>query len=203
MRKLTQNILSNRIVNFKSELIFKRSVTNETEFYNRYYYPPPVVLSHPPEQGETRIMQSSSITTALSDLSLLPARDIFAVVFICGKQHKITANDFLLVTQMPDIELYTLIQLEKVLLVGSVNWSLVGTPLIRRGMVKIIASVLEHKTMEPVIVLKKKKHNYKKTNIHRGVMSLLRIEDIFVEGSFEVDFKPAIHPQDGLKSISY
>ena len=196
--------LSYTIVNSKLTplLSLRRFASRETEFYNRYYYPPPTVLYHPPLQEETRILEPASITTALTDMSELPARDLFAVVFICGKQHKVTVHDFLLVTQMADVDMFSCIQLEKVLLVGSVDWSLVGTPLVPRGMVKVKASVLEHKSMEPVIVFKKKKHNYKKTNIHRGLMTLLRIEDILVEGSFQVDTQQlAVHPEDGLKSI--
>lgn len=197
--QLSYTIVNSKFVPFLS---LRRFATRETEFYNRYYYPPPTVLSHPPLQEETRILGSTSITTALRDMSVLPPSELFAVVFICGKQHKITTHDFLLVTQMADVDVFSCIQLEKVLLVGSVDWSLVGTPLLPRGMVKVRASVLEHKSMEPVIVFKKKKHNYKKTNIHRGLMTLLRIEDILVESSFEVDTQQlAVHPEDGLKSI--
>ena len=196
--------LSYTVVNskFAPLISLRRFASRETEFYNRYYYPPPTVLSHPPAQEGTRILEPTSITTALTDMSQLPSIELFAVVFICGKQHKITVHDLLLVTQMAEVEVFSCIQLEKVLLVGSVNWSLIGTPLIPRGVVKVRASVLEHKSMEPVIVFKKKIHNYKKTNIHRGLMTLLRIEDILVEGSFQVDTQQiAVHPEDGLKSI--
>ena len=172
------------------------------EFYNRYYYPPPTLLSHPPEQGETQIMPLNTLDTALSHMSQLPARDLFAVVFICGKQHKITVDDFLLVTQIHSLEIFSQIQLEKVLLIGCVDWSVVGRPIIPKGMVKVKASVLEHKLTEPVIVFKKKKHNYKKTNIHRSLTTLLRIEDIFVEPSYQLDTAPAVHPEDGLTSLS-
>ena len=160
------------------------------------------MLSHIPEQASTKIMPTDSLDTALSDMSELPARDLFAVIFICGKQHKITVDDFILLTQIPDLDVFSEIHLEKVLLVGSVNWSLIGTPVIPRGMVKIKASVLEHKLTEPLIVFKKKKHNYKKTNIHRSLTTLLRIEDILVDSSFQVDSSPPIHPEDGLKSLT-
>ena len=208
MRRVAGNLFSfsclfggiTRTHSLTTQFVVQRYST--TDFYNRYYYPPPTILSHTPGYGDTSIMPLDSLDSALSHMTQLPARDLFVVVFLCGKQHKITVDDFILVTQIHCLEVFSEIYLEKVLLIGSVNWSLIGTPIIPKGMVKVKATVLEHKLTEPLIVFKMKKHNYKKTNIHRSLTTLLQIQDIFVEPTFQVNIAPAIHPEDGLRSLN-
>ena len=148
-------------------------------------------------------MGQEDLGSALLEMSGTPSRDLFAVIFIQGKQHKITAEDFLLVNQIPSLEVFSDISLDKVLLVGSLNWSLIGRPLLPKGMVKVTANTLEHRNIDPVIIFKtRKRKNYKKTKIHRQLVSLFRITDIMVDGSFEVDDEPAVHPEDSVQNLT-
>lgn len=157
----------------------------------QYYFRPPTILYHPPEQGETRITyeESEKIST-LTHLSELPSTQLFAVVLISGKQHKVTVNDIILVNEIPILELYTQIKLNKILLVGGVNATVVGQPLLRHHLVNVYATLLEHRLTDPLIVFKiKRKKNYKKTKIHRQPVSLLQIEDIIVNCDYNSLFE--------------
>ncbi|KAJ7383641.1 39S ribosomal protein L21, mitochondrial [Desmophyllum pertusum] len=80
---------------------------------------------------------------------------IFAVVYIGGSQFKITVNDTIIINRI-DAETGDRIRIEKVLLVGGENFTVIGTPLLARDLARIEATVVEKTKAPKKIVFKMK-----------------------------------------------
>eukprot|EP00123_Amoebidium_parasiticum_P022114 comp8026_c0_seq1/m.3531 comp8026_c0_seq1/g.3531 ORF comp8026_c0_seq1/g.3531 comp8026_c0_seq1/m.3531 type:complete len:161 (-) comp8026_c0_seq1:429-911(-) len=104
----------------------------------------------------TAAKQEDVLSATNKDIARTSSKDLFAVVHIAGKQHKVGFNDTIVVNKMP-IELGSEITFNKVLLAGSKNFSLVGTPLLDPSLVTVKARVVEHTETKPTIVYKKKR----------------------------------------------
>ncbi|XP_065066923.1 large ribosomal subunit protein bL21m-like [Rhopilema esculentum] len=103
-------------------------------------------------------------------------KNIFAVVHIGGKQFRITQNDIIMIHKVA-AECGDKIKLQKVLMVGGKEFSLIGKPLLRN--IHIEATVLEKTKGRNVIVFKKKRRkNYKRWKEHRQDLTVLRINRI-------------------------
>lgn len=68
---------------------------------------------------------------------------MFAVVQICGKQFKVTENDIIIIEGFWPPNIGDRLKLEKVLLVGSTDFTLVGRPLLNRELISVDATVIE------------------------------------------------------------
>lgn len=68
---------------------------------------------------------------------------LFAIVSISGKQFKVTENDIVIIQGYWPPNPGDKLKLEKVLLVGGTDFSLIGQPLLNREMVNITATVIE------------------------------------------------------------
>ena len=68
---------------------------------------------------------------------------LFAVLMIDKHQHKLTDGDILMVLKDLGASLGQRIRIEKVLLVGSKDFSLIGRPLIPRDLINVEATVVE------------------------------------------------------------
>merc|ERR1712059_243954 len=101
-------------------------------------------------------------------------RKIFAVVYIAGKQFKVTTNDIIIPPSPIDAECGDKIRLEKVLALGGSKFSLFGAPLLNRDLVKVEAVVLE-KTSS---FKKKRRKNHKRWKGHRDEITVLKIDSI-------------------------
>lgn len=106
---------------------------------------------------------------------------LFAVVQVCGKQFKVTDEDLIVVDGYWPPTAGDKIRLEKVLLVGSANFTLVGRPLLPHDQVSVLATVIE-KTMTPTILwfAMRKKKRFRKTRLYRIPQTFLRITSIDV-----------------------
>ncbi|PFX31564.1 39S ribosomal protein L21, mitochondrial-like [Stylophora pistillata] len=108
---------------------------------------------------------------------------IFAVVHIGGSQFKITVNDTIIINRI-DAETGDRIHIEKVLLVGGENFTVIGTPLLVRDLVKIEATVLEKTKGPKKIVFKmKRRKGYRRWKEHFQDLTVLRINSIQVQPS--------------------
>ncbi|XP_062506665.1 large ribosomal subunit protein bL21m-like [Corticium candelabrum] len=102
----------------------------------------------------------------------------FAVVHLGGTQHKITAEDTIVVNKL-HVEPGARILLNKVLLIGTKHFTLVGQPLVSKDVVSVEATVTEQTRTKRIIVFKKKRRkNYKRTRGHRQDVTVLRINRI-------------------------
>ncbi|KAL5475734.1 hypothetical protein EMCRGX_G025584 [Ephydatia muelleri] len=122
--------------------------------------------------------RSKTLQEVNGEIDKVPANKVFAVVHIGGRQFKITANDLIVINRIK-ADIGEKIVLNKVLLSGSENFSLVGTPLLSQEHVKVLATIVEHNKTAKVMVFKKKRRKmYKRTRGHRQDITVLRINDI-------------------------
>uniref|UniRef100_A0A8I3MV07 Large ribosomal subunit protein bL21m n=1 Tax=Canis lupus familiaris TaxID=9615 RepID=A0A8I3MV07_CANLF len=82
---------------------------------------------------------------------------LFAVVHFASHQWKVTSEDLILINNELDIACGERIRLEKVLLVGADNFTLLGKPLLGKDLVRVEATVIEKTESWPKINMKFKK----------------------------------------------
>jgi len=101
----------------------------------------------------------------------------FAVIKTGGKQYKVAANDVLKIEKL-DAEAGTIVTFDQVLMVDGE----VGAPLVQGALVA--AELLETRKQKTVIVFKKnRRHNYRRRNGHRQLLSTVRITEILTGGA--------------------
>ncbi|KAK7813291.1 hypothetical protein U0070_005196 [Myodes glareolus] len=88
---------------------------------------------------------------------------LFAVVHFASHQWKVTSEDLILIENELDIQCGERIRLEKVLLVGADNFTLLGKPLLGKDLVRVEATVIEKTESWPRINMKfRKRKNFRK-----------------------------------------
>ncbi|MDB5563108.1 MAG: hypothetical protein JWN11_2526 [Hyphomicrobiales bacterium] len=108
-------------------------------------------------------------------------RMTFAVIKTGGKQYKVAANDVLKIEKL-EAEAGTIVTFDQVLLVGDENGTTVGAPLVEGALVA--AEFIDTKKQKTVIILKKnRRHNYRRRNGHRQLLSTVRITEILIGGA--------------------
>ncbi|ENN82668.1 hypothetical protein YQE_00953, partial [Dendroctonus ponderosae] len=120
---------------------------------------------------------------------------LFAVVQVCGKQHKITQRDVLIVEGYWPPECGEKILLNKVL--GAAEFSLIGRPLVQQGLVNVEATVIE-KTLSHTKThfRKKRRKQYMRTKFFKIPQTFLRINSIKV--SPDVNNPPEVQGLDNV-----
>ncbi|XP_070344434.1 large ribosomal subunit protein bL21m isoform X2 [Equus asinus] len=109
---------------------------------------------------------------------------LFAVVHFASHQWKVTSEDLILIENELDVACGERIRLEKVLLVGADNFTLLGKPLLGKDLVRVEATVIEKTESWPKINMKfKKRKNYKKKKIIVSPQTVLRINTIEIAPS--------------------
>ncbi|XP_053658673.1 39S ribosomal protein L21, mitochondrial [Anopheles marshallii] len=104
---------------------------------------------------------------------------LFAVVQLCGKQFKITSGDIIVVEGYWPPENGDRLRLDKVLLAGSKDFSLIGRPLLTSGLVDVQATIIE-KTLSHTRThfRKKRRKQYTRINFYRTQQTMIRINSI-------------------------
>ncbi|XP_012286415.1 39S ribosomal protein L21, mitochondrial [Orussus abietinus] len=104
---------------------------------------------------------------------------LFAVIHICGKQFKVTENDIIIVEGYWPPNPGDKLTLEKVMLVGSSNFTLIGRPILNRSLATVDVTVIE-KTMSHTKtrfrMLQRKQ--FKRINFLRVQHTMVRINSI-------------------------
>jgi large subunit ribosomal protein L21 len=104
---------------------------------------------------------------------------LFAVVMLGWHQHKLTAGDVLMVNHDVGAKPGQKIKLEKVLLVGSKDFTLIGRPLLPKDLLSVEATVVEKNLSQTKIAQKfRKRQNYLKYYFNREYQTTLRINHI-------------------------
>jgi len=137
------------------------------------------------EDDEQNCPPSSGVIKDVQDEMLKGEKSgqIFAVIHIGGRQFKVTINDTIVINRI-DADTGERIRIEKVLMIGGENFSVIGTPLLVRDLSKIEATVMEKTKSPKVIVFKKKRRKgYKRTQGHRQDITVLRINSIHLQPS--------------------
>ncbi|KFO28311.1 39S ribosomal protein L21, mitochondrial [Fukomys damarensis] len=137
---------------------------------------PEVVLPDPAEEirHHTEVVRKVNELIATSQYGRL-----FAVVHFASHQWKVTSEDLILIENELDIKCGERIRLEKVLLVGADNFTLLGKPLLGKDLVRVEATVIEKTESWPKVNMQfKKKKNYRKKKIIVNPQTILRINTI-------------------------
>jgi large subunit ribosomal protein L21 len=101
----------------------------------------------------------------------------FAVIKTGGKQYKVAANDVLKVEKLIG-EAGDIVTFDEVLMVGDT----IGAPLVAGA--SVAAELIETRKQKTVIVFKKnRRHNYRRRNGHRQLLSTVRITEILTGGA--------------------
>ncbi|XP_058461731.1 large ribosomal subunit protein bL21m [Malaya genurostris] len=104
---------------------------------------------------------------------------LFVVVQLCGKQFKITSGDIIIVEGYWPPNNGEIIRLDKVLLVGSKDFSLIGRPLVPQGLVDVQGTIIEKSLSHTRTHFKKKRRKqYMRINFYRTQQTMIRINSI-------------------------
>ncbi|XP_057286557.1 39S ribosomal protein L21, mitochondrial [Pezoporus wallicus] len=104
---------------------------------------------------------------------------LFAVVHFASKQWKVTSEDLIMMDNVLEAECGDRIRMEKVLLVGADDFTLIGRPLLGKELVRVEATVIEKTESWPKINMRfRKKRNYQRTQIIVNPQTVLRINTI-------------------------
>ncbi|CAH0382627.1 unnamed protein product [Bemisia tabaci] len=104
---------------------------------------------------------------------------LFAIVLLAGKQFKITDEDLLVIEGYWQPTVGDKLKLEKVLLVGGHDFTLLGTPVLSRDLVSVTATVVEKKLgVTKTRFRKQPRKQYERTRFVRKEETMLRINRV-------------------------
>uniref|UniRef100_A0A1L8DSB0 Large ribosomal subunit protein bL21m n=1 Tax=Nyssomyia neivai TaxID=330878 RepID=A0A1L8DSB0_9DIPT len=108
---------------------------------------------------------------------------LFAIVHLCGKQFKVTSGDIIVVEGEWAPQAGDRIRLDKVLVVGGKDFSLIGRPIVQLGLVDVQATIVE-KTLSHTRThfRKQRRKQYQRINFDRQSNTMIRINSIEVTG---------------------
>lgn len=157
---------------------------------------PKTSLSEPPWAGapspvplEEEQRQHAAVVTAVN--SIISAQDfgrLFAVVHFAGRQWKVTDEDLILVENHIEAECGDRIRMEKVLLVGAQDFTLVGRPLLGKELVRVEATVIEKTESRPKVIMRFwRRHRFQRKKIVVQPQTVLRINSVRLAPALESD----------------
>ncbi|XP_045342169.1 39S ribosomal protein L21, mitochondrial [Leopardus geoffroyi] len=137
---------------------------------------PEVVLPDPAE--ETR--QHAEVVGKVNELIATGQYGrLFAVVHFASHQWKVTSEDLILIDNELDVACGERIRLEKVLLVGADDFTLLGKPLLGKDLVRVEATVIEKTESWPKINMKfQRRKNYRRKKVIVNPQTVLRVNAI-------------------------
>ncbi|XP_046897997.1 39S ribosomal protein L21, mitochondrial isoform X2 [Hypomesus transpacificus] len=127
-------------------------------------------------QQHAAVVQKVNGVLAQGDLGRL-----FAVVHFASRQWKVTNEDLILIENHIEAECGDRIRMEKVLMVGGEDFTMIGRPLLGRNLVRVEATVLEKTESWPKVHMRFwKRHRFQKKKIIIQPQTILRINSIEV-----------------------
>ncbi|KDR22679.1 39S ribosomal protein L21, mitochondrial [Zootermopsis nevadensis] len=112
---------------------------------------------------------------------------LFAVVHICGKQFKVTTEDLIIIEGHWAPQIGDELKLEKVLLAGGTDFTLIGRPVLSSELVLVHATVIEKALSHIKTVFKKKRRKqFQRINFQRTPHTMLRINSIQIKPEINV-----------------
>ncbi|XP_021368905.1 39S ribosomal protein L21, mitochondrial-like isoform X1 [Mizuhopecten yessoensis] len=139
--------------------------------------------------AELKTPESSKTATELV-IETLVSTDLgrlFAVVQVAGKQRKVTTEDVIIVQSDFPPNVGDRIRLEKVLLVGGKDFTLMGTPMLSRQQVCVEATVIEKTISQYQINFGyKRRHRSSHFRLNRNQQTVLLINSIDVNRNMDL-----------------
>ncbi|KAM3623959.1 uncharacterized protein V6R79_017415 [Siganus canaliculatus] len=168
----------------KQPLLFPAAVRTQSTV-NRDLVPQ-TSLSRPPWPEQTTLVpeeEQSRHAAVVSAVNLqIQQQDfgrLFAVVHFAGRQWKVTNEDLILIENHIEAECGERIRMEKVLLVGAQDFTLVGRPLLGKELVRVEATVIEKTESWPKVNMTFwKRHRFQRKRIIIQPQTVLRINSI-------------------------
>ncbi|CAH0604451.1 unnamed protein product [Chrysodeixis includens] len=103
----------------------------------------------------------------------------FAIVHLLGKQWRVTDGDLLVLEGFWPPNIGDKIKLDKVLLAGTKDFSLIGRPVVQPGLVDVTATVISKGLSHTRTHFKKKRRKqYMRINFQRAQQTILRINSV-------------------------
>ncbi|CAH8669310.1 unnamed protein product [Schistosoma rodhaini] len=134
--------------------------------------------SLPLPQNDTLLHQSiyDSVNSSISE----KRSQYFAVVAIAGKQFKVTNNDLIMIkTPFYGTDVGDRVQLKKVLLLGSSDFTIIGRPILPVHQVFVEAVVIEKTLEHPKVWYQfHRRRRHHKLRVFQGNVTVLRIIDV-------------------------
>ncbi len=110
----------------------------------------------------------------------VPLRESFAVIQVGGSQFRVCEGDVIITQKLEGAEVNDEVVLQKVLLLGTRDWTAIGKPILEKA--KVYAVVEEQTLTEKVLIFKKKRRkNYRRLKGHSQQITTLRIGPIVSE----------------------
>ena len=150
--------------------IFKRTVDREQQ-----------ALRNLPEKREPHVAVHPLTPDLSASVGKLP---MFAVVELGGKQHKVLEDDLVMTDSLertPGLEVGEQFYLDRVLMVGSRDFSVFGRPYV--GTARVRATVEEHLRLGKILTFRKRRRKASSARLRtiRAPVSMVRIEAIEYE----------------------
>ncbi|XP_073322766.1 large ribosomal subunit protein bL21m [Pagrus major] len=150
---------------------------------------PRTSLSRPPwpevtqvpqeEEEEERSRHAAVVSTVNQRIGRRDLGRLFAVVHFAGRQWKVTDEDLILVENHIEAECGERIRMEKVLLVGAEDFTLIGRPLLGKELVRVEATVIEKTESWPKVLMRFwKRHRFQRKRMIIQPQTVLRINSI-------------------------
>lgn len=155
--------------------------------YRPPWFPkPPSYQEIVPECDERTEEVSAVINEINRQVTTESTGRLFAVVHLCGTQFKVTESDVIIVTGHWAPQPGDKLNLEKVMLVGSKDFTLIGRPILNRELVSVNATVIE-KTLSHTIFRfrRRQRKQFKRINFYRTHQTALRINSITINADIE------------------
>lgn len=141
--------------------------------------PPWAEQTSPVPAEEERSRHAAVVSAVNQRISQQDFGRLFAVVQFAGRQWKVTDEDLILIENHIEAECGERIRMEKVLLVGAEEFTLVGRPLLGKELVRVEATVIEKTESWPKIHMRFwKRHRFQRKKIIIQPQTVLRINSI-------------------------
>ncbi|XP_057339676.1 39S ribosomal protein L21, mitochondrial [Microplitis mediator] len=149
-----------------------------------------------PEPSEYELQMEKNVIEEINDQVLTNNTSrLFAVISLAGKQFKVTENDLIVVQGYWAPDPGDKLKLEKILLVGGTDFTLVGRPILNRELVGVDATVIDKTFSHTKYEFRyRPRKQYRRLNFTRTQLTTVRINSINIKGA--VDAKKEVEGLD-------
>ncbi|XP_017889790.1 39S ribosomal protein L21, mitochondrial [Ceratina calcarata] len=167
-----------------------------TRYRLPWFQEPPTYRERVVERDPEREKLASDVVGRINELVATDATGrLFAVVYLGGMRHKVTDGDVVTVSGHWPPRTGDRLALEKVLLVGGRDFTLVGRPILNRELVSVDATVVQ-KTLSHTITRFRfrQRKQFRRLNFYRIHRTMIRIDSVRING--DVDEKREVEGLD-------
>lgn len=178
-----QNVSKIFSSNYVSKKIQQKTTTPFASALGRFYSNTFTSYEFVDTAAESEL--TKQITQKINDLTATNKHGrVYAVVHVAGKQRKITDGDVIIIEGYWPPNIGDKISLDKVLMVGAEDFTLIGTPVVQKGLVNVEATVIEKTLSHTKTNFKKKRRKqYKRIHFYRIPQTYLRINKVEIKGN--------------------